>query len=607
MKKRIKGKFAVSVVLLITVILGLTFSMVPAGAATPVTVVGFAGKQWNVMTNSGSRMTLILANGSYFNDLDSVFCKYNDHYSMTILDQQMLKAFKTVSAEEQSLVVARDLDGSPGPVPKGKSFWALSKAEYDALDPSLRVFSNSWWLRSTLWDASQGKGESGQVYYVDADGSLKQGSSNGSGRKAVRPGFELNLDSQLFASNADNSVKGVSVAPTSHSLAGSGAQKFTVVTGDTAMVNLGSASLDKTSVAAGENVTISYNGAVAGSNKYVSTIVVNGSGEAVSYAKVATNASGTAQMTIPTGIASGNYTVRVFNEVVNGANFTDFASNPKDIAITVSGDAPAAGNQGQNTGGGVNTNIGNGQNNGGVNGWSSGNGKYSDYGDYMGEQGKYPNYAGYNGADGEYVGGSGISKYPNMGGGDYVGGGAGQSANDGATTGGSAPSTPSNISQGQSSGNSGATGGTASGAGSSTTQMEILSGGNQTWSGGNGSVSVRVNAEFSTFQSVSMDGATLESSNYTASEGSTIITFGAAYLNTLGKGDHTITINFKDGGYAQTKLSVGAATATGGASASTRTANPQTGNMSFVWIWAIVFISAAISLFVVKNKKVRSK
>lgn len=46
------------------------------------------------------------------------------------------------------------------------------------------------------------------------------------------------------------------------------------------------------------------------------------------------------------------------------------------------------------------------------------------------------------------------------------------------------------------------------------------------------------------FISVAMDGETVDPTNYTLAEGSTLLTFKPAYLDTLSVGDHTVTLNY---------------------------------------------------------------
>lgn len=61
------------------------------------------------------------------------------------------------------------------------------------------------------------------------------------------------------------------------------------------------------------------------------------------------------------------------------------------------------------------------------------------------------------------------------------------------------------------------------------------------------SLTVRADGEFSKFTGVKVDGKLVDSSNYTASEDSTIIEFKADYLKTLDAGKHTVSIVFTDG------------------------------------------------------------
>ena len=63
----------------------------------------------------------------------------------------------------------------------------------------------------------------------------------------------------------------------------------------------------------------------------------------------------------------------------------------------------------------------------------------------------------------------------------------------------------------------------------------------------NKDLSIRAAGEISEFVSVTVDGEIVDPSNYTVTEGSTIITFTAAYLKTLENGEHRIMIHFTDG------------------------------------------------------------
>ena len=52
---------------------------------------------------------------------------------------------------------------------------------------------------------------------------------------------------------------------------------------------------------------------------------------------------------------------------------------------------------------------------------------------------------------------------------------------------------------------------------------------------------------FAKFRGVLMDGKEVDTANYTAEEGSTVVTLKGSYVKTLTSGEHTVTILAKDG------------------------------------------------------------
>lgn len=56
---------------------------------------------------------------------------------------------------------------------------------------------------------------------------------------------------------------------------------------------------------------------------------------------------------------------------------------------------------------------------------------------------------------------------------------------------------------------------------------------------------IRCTGELKYFVSVDMDGVTVDAADYTVEEGSTIITFSSEYLDTLVKGEHIVSLNFR--------------------------------------------------------------
>ena len=64
---------------------------------------------------------------------------------------------------------------------------------------------------------------------------------------------------------------------------------------------------------------------------------------------------------------------------------------------------------------------------------------------------------------------------------------------------------------------------------------------------GSGTKTIRSSAPLSKFKEVKVDNAVVDSSNYTLTEGSTIITFKESYLKTLSEGEHALKIISTDG------------------------------------------------------------
>ena len=77
---------------------------------------------------------------------------------------------------------------------------------------------------------------------------------------------------------------------------------------------------------------------------------------------------------------------------------------------------------------------------------------------------------------------------------------------------------------------------------------EMLNGANQTFDAETpADLSFRSKADFNKFAGVKVDGVSVASTNYTVSEGSTIVTLKADYLTTLGAGEHYVEIVSNDG------------------------------------------------------------
>lgn len=78
------------------------------------------------------------------------------------------------------------------------------------------------------------------------------------------------------------------------------------------------------------------------------------------------------------------------------------------------------------------------------------------------------------------------------------------------------------------------------------TELKIIAGDNQIYDKAS-DVTITCNGDFAKFTGIKVDGSVVDSSNYTAVSGSTVLTLKASYLGTLTDGSHTITFVYTDG------------------------------------------------------------
>ena len=213
-------------------------------------------------------------------------------------------------------------------------FWPLSTKEAIAVNNDLRALDPAHpnWVTSSWYLRSPGS-KTFYVAIVSSDGSVQY--SGASIRKqnnhlTVRAAFNLNLNSVLFTSAAVGGKPdgGLTEVPEY-----SGNEwKLTLLDSSRNFA------VTEKAVCADPNdtITLNYSGATTGANEYISAIIADNNG-AQYYGRVAqpTAESGTVEIKIPSDIAPGNYTLKVFSEQYNGDYKTDYASNFTDIALTV--------------------------------------------------------------------------------------------------------------------------------------------------------------------------------------------------------------------------------------------------------------------------------
>ena len=193
-----------------------------------------------------------------------------------------------------------------------------------------------WWLRSP------GNFSSSAAYVGDNGYLYVHGDKVTNNFDAVRPAFNLNLSSVLFTSAAKGGKSstaaggGTAILKNADYSSISGNDGYKLTLKDENRKFAVSDKAGKT-VHKGHGVKISYSGAEKGENEYISAMITNESNEVIYYGQIAqlTEASGTADFVVPSDIEYGTYTLKLFNEQINGNYKTDYASAFVDIALTV--------------------------------------------------------------------------------------------------------------------------------------------------------------------------------------------------------------------------------------------------------------------------------
>lgn len=303
---------------------------------------------WRVIDYDGNsaagiagNMTLLAANNMGLSKFGA-----SNSYADSALKEAIDALADKLTAKETDAVEKRTLasgnydeentDGVAGPAVSNAVFWPLSSKEANAVNNDLRVVdpehpgwaSSYWWLRSPDEDYSTafvaGRGE---VRYYGGYSTSKE--------FGVRPAFDLNLDSVLFASAAVGGKPDGGLQPVSPNYTGN---EWKLTLYDSKRNDFSRTTWEVSASTKGGTVEISYTDAKTGANEYISVLIFDDVGNVIYYGR--SNASltekdGTAQLTIPAGFAEGTYTLKVFNEQYNGDRKTDLASGFADVTLTV--------------------------------------------------------------------------------------------------------------------------------------------------------------------------------------------------------------------------------------------------------------------------------
>ena len=304
---------------------------------------------WRVIGYDGSGVTsaqgdiTLLAEGN-MGVIPFVDTILNNEYAPSNLKTAIDALAEKLTTEENAAVKKRALtsgsyngentDCVAGGQVDNAVFWPLSTAEAFAVNNDLRALDPAHpnWVTSSWWLRSPGS-KTFYVAIVSSDGSVQYSGVSvrkKNNHRTVRPAFNLNLNSVLFTSAAVGGKPdgGLTAVPEY-----SGNEwKLTLLDSSRSF-----AVTEKTADAdPNDTITLNYSGATTGANEYISAIIADNNG-AQYYGRVAqpTAESGTVEIKIPSDIAPGNYTLKVFSEQYNGDYKTDYASNFTDIALTV--------------------------------------------------------------------------------------------------------------------------------------------------------------------------------------------------------------------------------------------------------------------------------
>lgn len=303
-------------------------------------VIGYDGS--GVASTQGN-MTLLAAYNmglSKFGESNA----YADSDLKTAIDALAgkLTAKETDAVEKRTLATGSyngentDCVEGVGAAVSNAAFWPLSSKEANAVKEDLRIVdpehplwaSSYWWLRSPsrVYDVAA---------YVTGYGSVDYTGWKVYKEYGVRPAFNLNLDSVLFASAAVGGKPDGGLQPVSQNYTGN---EWKLTLYDSKRNNFSRTTWEVSTSTKGGTVEISYTDAKTGANEYISALIFDDVSNVIYYGRSnapLTENDGTAQITIPAGFAEGTYTMSVFNEQYNGDCKTDLASGFADVKLTV--------------------------------------------------------------------------------------------------------------------------------------------------------------------------------------------------------------------------------------------------------------------------------
>ena len=291
----------------------------------------------NSAAGTAGNMTLLAANNMGLSKFGA-----SNAYADSALKEAIDALADKLTAKETDAVEKRTLasgnydgentDGVAGPAVSNAVFWPLSSKEANAVNNDLRVVDpeHPGWVSSYWWLRSPGE----NVYYtavVSGGGAVFTDGNNVIRALGVRPAFNLDLNSVLFASAAVGGKPdgGLTTVPE--------------YTGNEWKLTLHDSDRDdftaKTVLVNGSVLEVEYKNAKVGDNEYISAVIQDADGSISRYTRVV-QLDGTTNGTYGrtaidlTGIDMTGKTLCVFNEQFNGDYKTDYAGALREVKLT---------------------------------------------------------------------------------------------------------------------------------------------------------------------------------------------------------------------------------------------------------------------------------
>jgi len=237
---------------------------------------------------------------------------------------------------------------SSGSILNGDKLFFLSaeeaeSAEYGFSDNADRVAETISGIIQAWWTRSKFAGTNFNFGYVRTDGTLYYKMSDAS--SYCRPAFNLNPNDVLYASAAiGGKVSGAIGENALTAVSGTAPAEWKLTLLDNSRSFSVHAAGLEFALSPGDTIDTDYYNATSGANEYISAMITDAADNILYYGRLKAVAGGEENgqigISIPAGIADGDYTLRIFSEQCNGDKKTDYAGAFQDVSVTIDTTAP---------------------------------------------------------------------------------------------------------------------------------------------------------------------------------------------------------------------------------------------------------------------------